>query len=538
MDFNSLITREDVSRFFGIDDKQLRYLLYVTKPDNCYSSFRLQKKNGTIREISIPNSKLKHLQEKVLRELEKQYEPKKCSYGFIKGKDFIQNAKCHLNKRIILNIDLKVFFNQIHFGRVRGILISQPYGLGQEAASVIAHICCYNQHLPQGAPTSPIVANMVANCLDTQLIRLAKKYRLTYTRYADDITFSTNKIVFPKEIVQTNKGIVCLGDELSSVLSNASFVVNNEKIHVQTKMQRQEVTGIIVNEKINVKRSYIDEIRILFHKIKKEGIYDTAKKYVLKNQYKYKKLLPYTKVDSDVNREKLETIFSQILKGKILFLGNVRGKYDSYYLKYAKYYNSVFDTYKFNIEEEDIFTEQCHRNIFVIEELDGEGDQGSGVYIDGYGILTNFHVVEKDLAYKMYNKYTSTVLEKEKCYQKNKEIDFACYKYKKENGFKISNNPSYERGKNIIIAGYPSYAPGDSCNIQQCQITGTKIFFGQKIISVSASIIHGASGGAVLDEKHEIIGIIRSGNLPSYDDNDNKFHFVSGFIPITDIISI
>ena len=107
------------------------------------------------------------------------------------GTEYTTNAQRHVKKKYVFNLDLENFFDQVHFGRVRGMLMKPPYGIGAEAALVIAQIACYKGKLPQGAPTSPILTNMVCAPLDTQLIRLAQKYKLHYTRYADDISFSS-----------------------------------------------------------------------------------------------------------------------------------------------------------------------------------------------------------------------------------------------------------------------------------------------------------------------------------------------------------
>ena len=168
-------------------------------------------------------------------------------YGFLNDKSFIDNARNHIAKRIILNIDLKDFFDQIHFGRVLGMLVKPPYSLGREAAITITQIACYNGHLPQGSPCSPIITNMICAPLDNAMMRLAKKTGCYYSRYADDITFSTYRKEFDKGIVLENNGTIELGDEIKRILSKHSFIVNQKKVSLKTKDCRQEVTGITVN---------------------------------------------------------------------------------------------------------------------------------------------------------------------------------------------------------------------------------------------------------------------------------------------------
>src|SRR5699024_2066569 len=137
----------------------------------------------------------------------------------------------HVRSRFILNIDLKDFFPSINFGRVRGVFLAKPYNCTKEVATVLAQICCYNNQLPQGSPASPIVSNMICARLDSHLYKLAKKNHCYYSRYADDITISTNKRDFPKEIarlVRTEKKNICnLGNSLLNTINNNGFEINN-----------------------------------------------------------------------------------------------------------------------------------------------------------------------------------------------------------------------------------------------------------------------------------------------------------------------
>src|SRR5699024_7070708 len=110
--------------------------------------------------------------------------------GFIPGKSIITNARIHRNKRLVVNIDLKDFFPSFHFGRVRGFFEKNKYFLlSREVSTIIAQLTCYKGSLPQGAPTSPIITNLICQILDYKLLKIAKKYKTDYSRYADDLTF-------------------------------------------------------------------------------------------------------------------------------------------------------------------------------------------------------------------------------------------------------------------------------------------------------------------------------------------------------------
>jgi RNA-directed DNA polymerase len=131
-----------------------------------------------------------------------------------------------------------------------------PYSCTKEVARVLAQICCHDNQLPQGAPTSPIILNMICAKLDSQLQRLAKKYQCIYTRYADDITLSTSRSRFSPHLIWFSKEAEksVLGDDLKNIIEESGFLVNESKIRLQTSYKHQEVTGIIVNEKLNIKR--------------------------------------------------------------------------------------------------------------------------------------------------------------------------------------------------------------------------------------------------------------------------------------------
>lgn len=144
-----------------------------------------------------------------------------------------------------------------------------PYHVPHEAATVLAQICCFKNQLPQGAPTSPVVSNMICSKLDSQLQALAKEHRCVYTRYADDITFSTSLKSFPRavaHVVRTKSGEeIELVSILRSIIEANGFVVNPEKLRLRAANQSQTVTGLTVNRIVNVRRRFIRELRAMLH---------------------------------------------------------------------------------------------------------------------------------------------------------------------------------------------------------------------------------------------------------------------------------
>ena len=215
--FYTLQTGQDVADILEIRYDSLRYFAYgkVGK----YTKFEIPKKKGGVREINAPTVELKNIQRKLAYILSKVYKPKISANGFIEGKSIKTNSVIHIKQKNILNIDLKDFFSQIHFGRIKGMLMSKPYGLGEDAAKYIAQLACNNSILPQGAPSSPVITNMICSSLDTQLTMLAKKYKCMYSRYADDITFSTHNQKF-------NKAIAYLNEDTGKVVVSSDYPVS------------------------------------------------------------------------------------------------------------------------------------------------------------------------------------------------------------------------------------------------------------------------------------------------------------------------
>ena len=273
MKFNEIQSRNQLADFLGIQRKTLTYVLFEARAESFYSSFDIPKKDGTLRSINASTGVLKTIQRKLTDALyEYQTLIRKengikanISHAFEKNKSIISNAKIHKNKRFIFCIDLNNFFNTFHFGRVFGYFLSNRYFKSpKEVAVTIAQIACYNGVLPQGAPSSPIIANLICQMLDVHVLKIAKKYKLDYTRYADDLTFSTN-----------NKEFLDKKDEFYEALKNeidkSGFSINEEKTRLIYRDSRQMVTGLVVNHKINVPRDFYRTTRAMLHALYTTG---------------------------------------------------------------------------------------------------------------------------------------------------------------------------------------------------------------------------------------------------------------------------
>ena len=163
-------------------------------------------------------------------------------------------------------MDILDFFPSFNFGRVQGYFEkSREFMFSKEVSTVIAQLVCFNGELPQGAPTSPLIANLIFNIVDMQILPITKKYKLNYTRYADDMSFSTNDYKFKQNYVY-------FIEELTNILEKNGFGVNTEKTRLQYYSKRQEVTGLTVNDKINANRKFINETRAMANQLYKTGM--------------------------------------------------------------------------------------------------------------------------------------------------------------------------------------------------------------------------------------------------------------------------
>ncbi|WP_167459689.1 retron Ec67 family RNA-directed DNA polymerase/endonuclease [Rahnella variigena] len=272
-DIRSLKSLSDVADFLGCEPKNLAYSLYFAK--NKYKSFEIYKKSGGVRIINAPNEKLKSLQKilagylsECLDEIYNTHGGNKISHGFVKGKTIITNASQHRNKNLVFNIDLSDFFNTINFGRVRGFFIKNKYfSMDEKAATVFSQIACHEGRLPQGSPCSPVISNLILNILDIRLASLAFKNSCNYTRYADDLTFSTNRKEFPIDIVKDELGDWVVGNKLHKEITKCGFIINKSKTRLQYKDSRQDVTGLVVNKFVNVPSDYRRLTKSMAHEL-------------------------------------------------------------------------------------------------------------------------------------------------------------------------------------------------------------------------------------------------------------------------------
>jgi hypothetical protein len=316
--------------------KQLNYFSNPAKCNNRYSTFSVKKKSGGERQINSPIKGLKM----ILRVLNTIFqccsESHKAANGFVLNKSIVTNAHQHIGKQYVYNIDLKDFFHSFDRNRVKMALLKEPFSLNgdkEPLAFFIASLCTHplllgdgltKIVLPQGSPTSPTLTNILCVTLDRRLNGLAKKLGADYSRYADDITFSSHHNIFGKEDFQK---------ELKRIIEeDQSLRINVKKTRLQKTGFRKEVTGLTVNDKVNVQKRYVKQIRMWIYYWEKYGYLRAQQLFV--NDYKKDKGHIVKGQPNLVN----------VLSGKLDFLKMVKGADDSTYFKLKRRFDRLVNS--------------------------------------------------------------------------------------------------------------------------------------------------------------------------------------------------
>lgn len=309
-----------ISNILGIESRNLRGLAFNKSP---VKVIRIPKKSGGERIIHAPDDRMKRLLRKLSFAFYCSTHAHPHAHGFSKGRSIVSNAKPHVRKNWVINIDLKDYFSSFHFGRLRGLFMSNLFDWDEETATTIAKLVTYNDVLVQGSPVSPVLTNILTNTLDRELTQLANRSGSDYTRYADDITFSTRRERPPASIALFNydTSIWRVGDELASIIRGSRqtpvYEINEKKFRVSSRWARQEVTGIIVNTKVSLRRNYDAFIRSAVHKLAKDPIAAQKSWEAIREPTQGSNLIA-------------------VIKGKMLYLRQVMGASSTRYKKLLK----------------------------------------------------------------------------------------------------------------------------------------------------------------------------------------------------------
>ncbi|MFH1422536.1 MAG: reverse transcriptase domain-containing protein [Planctomycetota bacterium] len=245
---NSIILPE-IFKLHGISETDIENIL-AKKP--LYISKLIPKSSGEKRRLDIPNPDLKFLQKLILQLLLSRIKLSPFATAFRQGFSVHVNAVIHLYPQQIITVDLEDFFPSITFQRVRGFF--RGIGVDKELSKLLSKITTYRNRLPQGAPTSPLIANAIAFNLDNRIGNLAKAEKLAYTRYADDIVLSSS-----------NRKISHLLPLMREIIEEEGFFVSEQKVRIVSRTRQQKVTGVVINETLSLPRNLRRNLRAKIH---------------------------------------------------------------------------------------------------------------------------------------------------------------------------------------------------------------------------------------------------------------------------------
>lgn len=270
----------DLAERMGITLSSLRWLTYHRRGATLvhYHRYGIAKKTGGVRYISAPKPALKKAQAWVLENILSVLKPEPHAHGFVPERSIVSNAREHVNRAVVINLDMKDFFPSITFRRVKGLF--EAIGYSEHLATVLAllcteppriaatlegkvyHVALGQRVLPQGACTSPAITNILCRNLDRRLAGLARKHHFNYTRYADDLTFSGDNSAAVGRLLRSVRAVV----------QAEGFTEHPRKTRIMRRANRQEVTGVVVNTRPTISRHEVRTLRAILHNAARHGL--------------------------------------------------------------------------------------------------------------------------------------------------------------------------------------------------------------------------------------------------------------------------
>ncbi|PYL74384.1 MAG: hypothetical protein DMF26_11255 [Verrucomicrobia bacterium] len=242
----------EIAIYLGVSPKLVSHM--VIRPSRYYNTFEITKKNGSRRLITAPRVFLKTVQRYVLDCILSQVQPHDAAVGFRRGRNCGDGARRHVGRPYVWNIDLADFFPTITKQLVVGVF--RDIGYPDAAALFLGGLRCLERRLPQGAPTSPALANLVAIPIDIELTAIAESAGMLYTRYADDMTFSSTTLISADFRARVTNAVESFG-----------FSLRATKTRLMGPATRREVTGLTINQQVSIPRHRRRQLRAYFHHI-------------------------------------------------------------------------------------------------------------------------------------------------------------------------------------------------------------------------------------------------------------------------------
>jgi len=510
-------TREQLAALLEVPLPTLTFFAYGSGKK--YKTFTIPKKSGGARTITAPVGGLLAIQKRLANLLNEVYPQPPYIQGFVKSGSILKNASIHLNKRILLNIDLLDFFPSITASRVIGLLRSKPFEFNNEVASTIAGLTCHEGSLPQGAATSPVLSNMICLRMDKALCALSKRQNATYSRYADDITFSSRRGVFSNGIINrlNSEDTVVLGDELIKVVSDNYFQINPNKTRLSYGQKSKYVTGVKVNLYPNVSRKYIRQLRSMLHAWEKYGP-DNAQ------------------IDFSNKYGGGGKSFIQVVRGRLAHLKNIKSDNDLVYRRLYNRFVKLEDKGRLPLPESEV--EELFSKVFVIKSGD---EHGTGFILDNKSLITCDHVVKtEEINYFIHSDAMQVPLKSLRINGSRRspvdKFDLIALpvkmtdRYNQGKSFEsVPSSVDVTEGMACKIVGFPAYALGAKPHIMTLEVTGMRPNkYGTLNAHVDKRMFPGHSGSPVLNDKNQVIGVVQRGSTG--DDNMGDT-----FLPIQEV---
>ena len=500
-----------LAALFGLPVSVFKNNLYKARG---YTDFTIPKKSGGIRAISAPGKVRKRLQRMLLPILSDIYKIGPHVHGFAIGRSVRTNAVPHVSAGVVVNLDLQDFFASISFQRIRGVFLAHPMRLDWNVANIIAQICSLDGVMPAGAATSPVISNIICAKLDKRLSALAARLGGAYTRYADDLTFSFNRPVGQLRgiVVIDEEGKPVVGGAISEIISSEGFSINVDKFRVSAKGGRKIVTGLVVNEKVNVKRSWLNGLESKIYAIEKFGLAKIASSTFADEKR------------SDIAERKL----IRRLHGKVSYLSMIRGRGDWVVADIAQRFNKLHEVKELRVPSVEIIRQKNRlpRGVHIVNAsniplviFDLAQSQGTAFNTASGLLVTAAHVI--DNGYKTALEHIYVMNERKRnlvpcellavdwvrdvaiLRAKNHRLDV------ERSRFKVGQNPVL--GKNLTAVGYPNYGLGAHASVFGLPVIRIFETGAVKKASVGGFVQGGMSGGPVLNEQFEVCGIVHKG---------------------------
>lgn len=390
----------------------------------------------------------------------------------------------------------------------------RPFNFPANVAAILADVCCHGRKLPQGGRTSPMIANIICRGLDRDLWRLAKSFGCTYTRYADDLTFSTRDHSLPTALVadlptlqQPQPG---LGPDLLAVVAKHGFSVNTKKCRLRRKSERQEVTGLVVNEKVNVARTFVRNIRAILHDCDMRGIKEADTRF--------------GNTDQKQRKRSGSPHVLEHLRGKLAYLKMVKGEDDPVYVRYALRAERLAPSHKYGL----VVTGRASRDPGLVSEplwvLVGRDEQGSNLCsgtafcLDAFGIVSARHIFETEpgkaaSSWELRNARDLQKVFPVTAYRNHSGIDLTILETSAPLYSSLRSRAEVlQAGHPVTLAGFPNWnSIADKLYAVGGHIVQTRTVGGLDYVATSLVVHPGLSGGPVLASDGSVAGVIVAG---------------------------